>query len=126
MVHIAVSSQGFNLQIRQSLIAGIGIDSKEKEKITSIAALTGRLPTRLLLYEKLESLKNEDWTDLLEIAVALLCYDPNKEQQFEKARAALFDVKIDNFNKSSEALALVSKLLQDANTAFGKEFISFL
>ena len=125
MVHIAASNQGFNLQIRQSLIVGIGIDPKEKEKIASIVAPTGRLPTRLLLYEKLESLENEEWTDLLGIAVALICFDPNKEQQFEKARAVLFDVKIDNFIKSSEALAHVSKLLQDVNTVFGKEFISF-
>ena len=107
------------------MIAGISIDPKEKEKIASIAVSTGRLPTRQLLYEKLESLKNDELAYLLGIAVALICFDPNKEQQFEKARAGLFDVKIDNFDKSSEALAHVSKLLQDANTAFGKEFVSF-
>ena len=124
MIHAAASSQGFDLQIRQSLIAGIGLDSKEKEKVASVAAATGRLPVRLLLYNQLEELRNEEWTDLLSIAVALLCFDPNKEQQFEKARTALYDSRLDNFTRSSEALAHVRKLLQDANTAFGKEFIT--
>ena len=124
MVHAAAANQGFNLQIRQSLVAGIGLDSKEKEKIAAAAASTGRLPVRLLLYEKLEELRNDEWTDLLSIAVALLCFDPNKEQQFEKARDALHKAKIDNFTRPSEALAHIAKLVQDANTAFGKEFIS--
>ena len=110
---MAASNQGFNLQIRQSLIAGIGLDSQEEEEVASIAASTGRLPIRLLLYEKLEGLKNEEWTDLLGIAVALLCFDPNKEQRFEKARAAPYDAKIDNVTKPPEALAHASKLLQE-------------
>lgn len=69
-------------------------------------------------------MENEEWTALLSIAVALLCFDPNKEQQFEKARAALYGARIDNFTRPSEALAHISKLLQDANIAFGKEFIN--
>ena len=124
MIHAAASSKGFDLQIRQSLIAGIGLDPKEKEKVASVATATGRLPVRSLLYNQFEELRNEEWTDLLSIAVALLCFDPNKEQQFEKARAALYDSRLDNFTKSAEALAHVRKLLQDANTAFGKEFIT--
>ena len=124
MVHAAATNQGSNLQIRQNLIAGIGLDSKEKEKIATVAASTGRLLVRLLLYEKLKGLENEEWIDLLSIVVALLCFDPNKEQQFEKTRAALYDARrIDNFTRPSEALAHISKLLQDTNTAFGKEFI---
>ena len=64
-------------------------------------------------------MENEEWIDLLSIVVALLCFHPNTEQHFEKAKAALYDARIDNFTRSSKALAHSSKLLQDANTAFG-------
>ena len=124
MIHAAASSQGYILQVRHSLIAGIGLTCKEKEDDASVAAATGKLPVRLLLYNQLDELRNDEWTDLLSTVVALLCFDPNREQQFEKARTALQEAKLDNFTKSSEALAHVNKLLQDANTAFGKEFIT--
>ena len=98
--------------------------SKDKEDIASAAAATGKLPVRLLLYNQLEELRNDEWTDLLSIVVALLCFDPNREQRLEKARTAFQGARLDNFTKASKALAHVSKLLQDANTAFGKDFIT--
>ena len=111
MVHAAASSQGYSLQVRdrQSLIVGIGLTSKEKEDIASnsAAAATGKLPVRLLLYSQLEELRNDEWTGLLSIVVALLCFDPNREQQFEKARTALKEARLDNFTKASEDLAHV-------------------
>ena len=124
MVHAAAFSQGYSLQVRQSLVVGIGLTSKEKEDNASTVAATGKLPVRLLLYNQLEELRNDEWSDLLSIVVALLCFDLNRERQFEKARTALKEARLDNFIKASEALAHVSKLLQDANTAFGKEFIT--
>ena len=72
----------------------------------------------------MESLDNEEWTGLLSIAVAVLCYDPNKEQAFKAARQLLHDSKLSNFKKPSEALARVIKLHQDAYTAFGGEFMT--
>ena len=124
MIHVVASSQGYSLQVRQSLIAGIGLNSKEKEDVASAAAATCRLPVRLLLYTQLKELRNHEWTGLLSIVVALLCFDPNRERQFEKARTALEESRLDNFTKAAEALAHISKLLQDANTAFGREFIT--
>ena len=89
MIHAAAASQGINLQARQSLIAGIGLTCEEKESVASTAAVTGRLPARHLLYEQLEELDNEEWTGLFHIAVTMICYDTNRELQFEKARSAL-------------------------------------
>ena len=57
MVHAAASSQGLSLQIRQSLIAGIGLSPQEKEEIAPVAAATGKLP----VYNQLEELRNEEW-----------------------------------------------------------------
>ena len=124
MIHAAAASQGLNLQVRQSLIAGIGLLPEEKEKVASLAAAIGTLPLRLLLSVQLEEIEKEEWTGLLQIAVALTCFDPNQEQQFEKARTTLFDSSLGNFNKPSEVLAHVLKLHQEATTAFGKEFIT--
>ena len=121
MIHATAANQGLNLQVRQSLIAGIDLTSGEKEVVASSAAATSKLPARHLLYGQLEKLSNDEWTGLLHIAVAITCYDPNKEQQFERARTALVTASLGNFKKPSEALAHISKLLQDANTAFGQE-----
>ena len=54
-----------------------------------------------------------------------ICYDTNRRLQFEKARSALISSSLGNFKKPSEALAHINKLLQDANTAFGKQFITY-
>ena len=51
-----------NLQVSQSLIAGIGLTSGEKEAVASTAAATGRLPVRYRMYEQLEELDTEEWT----------------------------------------------------------------
>ena len=80
---------------------------------------------RQLPYSQLGSLENEEWTGLLSIAVAVLCFDPHKEQAFEAARQLLLDSKLSNFKKPSEALARIFKLRQDAYTAFGREFTTF-
>ena len=125
MIHAAAASQGLDLQICQSLIAGIGLTSGEKEALASSAAATGRLPVRLLLYNQLEELRNHEWIGLLHIVVAITCYDPNKEQQFERARSVLVTASLGNFKKPSEALAHISRLLQDANTAFGRECMTY-
>ena len=53
---------------------------KEKEDVASTDAVTGKLPVRLLLYNQLKELRNDEWIDLLSIVVALLCFDPNKDQ----------------------------------------------
>ena len=124
LIHAAASSQGYSLQVQQSLIVGIGLACNETEDAASIAAATGKLAVRLLLYNQLKELRNDKWTDLLSIVVALLCFDPNREQKFEKARTALQEARLDNFIKASEALVHISKPLQDATTAFGKEYIT--
>ena len=108
--HTAQFSEGFNLEVRQALVAGIGLTAEEKTEIAGATANTGRLPAGQLLHDHLEALKNEEWTGLLRIAVALLCFDDNRGRSFEKARADLNEVKLSNFNKPSEALAHVFKL----------------
>ena len=123
--HTAQSSEGFNLQVRQALVAGIGLTAKEKTEMAGATADTGRLPAGQLLHDHLEALKNEEWTGLLRIAVALLCFDDNRGRSFEKTRADLNEVKLSNLNKPSEALAHVFKLHQDATTAFGRDFITY-
>ena len=55
MIHAAAASQGPNPQVRQSLIAGIGLTSGEKEAISSSSAATGKLPARQLLYANLRT-----------------------------------------------------------------------
>ena len=124
MIDAVSLSEWFDLRIRQTLIVGIGLDSRGKEQIASTAAPAGRLPTRVLLYNQLEELRNEEWTGLLSIAVAILCFDPNREQQFEKARKDLNDSDLSSFKKPSEALAHIFALHQRAVTAFGKDFMT--
>jgi hypothetical protein len=80
MLHASLASEGFNLHIRQSLIAGIGLNCTDKEKIAGLAASTGRLNPHQLPYSQLESLKNEEWTGLLSIAVAVLCLTLTKNK----------------------------------------------
>ena len=127
MIHATAASQDMNLQVNQSPIVGIGLTSGQEEAIASTAAVTGRLPARHLLYKQLEELTlgNEEWTGLFQIAVAMICYGTNRELQFQKAKSALISSSLGNFKKPSEALAHISKLLQDANTAFGKQFITY-
>jgi len=125
LIHITQSSEGLNLQVRQALIAGIGLSAKEKTKMAETTANTGRLPARQLLYGHLEALQNEEWTGLIHIAVALLCFDDNRGLSFEKARNDLNEAKLSNFNKPSEALAHIFKLHQSATTAFGRSFITY-
>ena len=120
MINAAAARQGMNLQVSQSLVAGIGLTSGEKGAVVSTAAATGRLPAGHLMYEQLEGLDNEEWTGLFQIAVGMIFYDSNRELQFEKARSALVSSSLGNFKKPSEALAHINKLLQDANTAFRK------
>ena len=110
--HTAAAATMIHVAVRQSLVVGIGLTCKAKENIASVATATGKLPVHLLLYNQLAELRNCEWTDILSIVVALLCFDPNKEQRFEKARTALKESKLDNFTKPSEALAHVSKLRQ--------------
>jgi hypothetical protein len=80
MVHTVSLSEGFDLRIRQTLIVGIGLDSRGKEQIASTATATSKLPARVLLYNQLEELRNEERTGLLSIVVTILCVDPNREQ----------------------------------------------
>ena len=107
MLHASRASEGFNLHIRQSLIAGIGLNFVDKEKVAWSPASTGRLHIRQLPYSQLESLQNEEWTGLPSIAVAVLCSDPNTEQSFETTtrRRLMYDCKLQlsNFKKPSEA-----------------------
>ena len=60
MLHASLVNEGFNLHIRQSLIAEIGLDFTDKEKIADFAASTGRLNPHQRSYLQLESLENEE------------------------------------------------------------------
>ena len=44
MLHASLASEGFNLHIRQSLIAGIGLNCTDKEKIAGLTASIGCIP----------------------------------------------------------------------------------
>ena len=77
-LHAPQASQGFNLRVWQSLLAGIGLSELEVDQLAANTAKTGKLPTRKASHEDLEKLCNGDWIGLLNVTVATLCYDSNK------------------------------------------------
>ena len=125
LLHASLVSDGFNLQIRQCLKAGIGLSDRDKDLMAHNASMTGKLTHRDASYGDLENLQENEWVGLLSIAVEYLCFDPNKEKSFERERRALCGAKLTNFNKSSEALAHIRTLHQAATTAFGSDFMTY-
>jgi hypothetical protein len=61
---------------------------------------------------------------LLDLTVATLCFDINKEESFEEKRQDLLQAHLSLFKKLSEALAHILQLLQAANTAYGGDFMT--
>lgn len=124
IIHASNVSKGFNLRVRQSLLAGIGLDSNEIQEAANSAANTGKLPTRKAKLSQLKALTNGDWMNLLNLTVAILSFDGNKEQSFEVKRQDLMSADLSQFSRCSEALAHVLELLQAATTAYGSDFIT--
>ena len=69
-------------------------------------------------------MSNGDWIGPLSLTVAVMCFDENKELSFENKRQELLDADLSAFNRCSEALAHILKLLQAANTAYGSSFMT--
>ena len=110
MAHAAAPNQGPNLQNLQSLVVGVGLGSKEKEKIATMVAATSRQTVCLLLHDKLGVVGGGRWAGPLGIDVTLLCFDPNGGQQFGVlARAALHGHKLGNHTGSTKALPHIVK-----------------
>jgi len=105
MYHASRVSQGFKLRVNQALQAGIGAGIVEIEVMAAAAADTGRLPDKQATYDQLESMANGDWIGLLNLTVAVLCHDDNKERTFEEKRQQLMQADLSGFQKCQEALA---------------------
>lgn len=122
--HASKVSSGFKLLINQALQAGIGSSIVQIEVMAAAADSTGRLPDRKASHEQVEAMDNGDWIGMLNLTVALLCYDDNKEQTFEVKRKELEQADLSEFKKSTEALAHILSLHQAATVAYGSEYMT--
>ena len=122
------ASEGFNLRVSQSLLAGIGSTGAEIEAVSAMSETTGK-PSRMLSrreasLEDLRLISNGDWIGLLGLSVAVVCFDEGKELSFEDKRQELLAADLSMFNRCSEALTHTLQLLQAANTAYGSSFMA--
>ena len=122
MLHASKTSHGFNLRVNQVLQAGIGLKPEQMQAQATVTARTGHLPDRVASTGQLDLITNGDWMGLLGLAVELLCYDENKPRTFENKRQELLSADLQQFGRSSEALAHALQLYQAATTAYGSEF----
>ena len=100
MYHASRVSQGFKLRVNQALQAGIGAGIVEIEVMAAAAAAdTRRLPDKQATYDQLEFMANGDWIGLLNLTVAVLCHDDNKERTFEEKRQPLMQADLSGFQR---------------------------
>ena len=68
--------------------------------MAAAAADTGRLPDKQATHDQLEPMSSGEWIGLLNLTVAVLCYDDNKERTFEEKRQQLMQADLSGFQNA--------------------------